>query len=38
MEPQGLFQLQTGTLWEDHIYDPSHKSQALATYVLCIGY
>jgi len=30
MEPQGLFQLQTGTLWEDHIYDPRHKSQALS--------
>ena len=25
MEPQGLFQLQIGTLREDHIYDPSHK-------------
>lgn len=38
MEPQGLFQLQIGTLWEDYIYDSTHKSQALATYVHRIGF
>jgi hypothetical protein len=38
MEPQGLFQLQTGTPWKDNIYDLSHKSQALVTYVHCVGY
>jgi hypothetical protein len=38
MEPQGLFQLQTGTLREDNIYGVIHKSQVLVTYVHCIGY